>query len=59
MKSKITLCCGGRGCPVIEVNGTDLTITDDNGNIVKMTKEQAQLIPAALKNLYDNTNTDC
>ena len=56
MKDKIKLCCGGRGCPVLEVNDNKLTITDDDGNIVTMTKEQAELIPAALHKLYDNIN---
>ena len=59
MNNKIKLCCGGRGCPVLEVNNDKLTITDDDGNIVTMTKEQAELIPAALHKLYDNTDTNC
>ena len=50
-KNVIKLCCGGRGCPTIECNDGIIIITDEQGNKVTLTKEEASLIPSALRKL--------
>ena len=47
----VRLCCGGKGCPVVKVNNDQVAITDDFGNTIKITKEQASLIPKAIEKL--------
>jgi len=48
----ILLCCGKAKCPVINLAGDDqLTITDDDGNTVKMDVNQAKLITQAIDQL--------
>lgn len=51
MSDKIKLCCGGRGCPTIEKQDENVVITDDDGNKVTITLEEAKLIPGALDQL--------
>mgnify|MGYP001282858233 CR=1 FL=1 len=51
-EKKIELCCGGRGCPTIEEKNKDtIIITDDDGNKIELTKEQALMIPSAIDKL--------
>ena len=51
MSDKIKLCCGGRGCPTIEKQDDSISITDEKGNQVTLTHEEAKLIPGALDQL--------
>ncbi len=46
-----TLCCGGKRCPVIHVDGDRVSIRDDDGNEIVITTEQAKLIPEAIRRL--------
>jgi hypothetical protein len=49
---KIVLCCGGKACPKLSTDTEDnITIEDDNGDTVTITREQAALIPQALKEI--------
>lgn len=44
----IVMCCGGKGCPTLKLNDDVVSIKDDYGNTVKMTKGEAELIKQAL-----------
>ena len=49
---EIKLCCGGKGCPVVKkTSESTLKITDDEGNSVEITTDEAKLLPDALKRL--------
>jgi len=50
--NSVKLCCNGKGCPVMKDlgNGT-VEITDDDGRIVVMKKEEAQLLSDGVKTL--------
>ena len=48
----ILLCCGKDKCPLVKLDGeTQLTITDDNGNTVKLDVDQAKLLTQAIDQL--------
>ena len=48
----VVLCCNGKKCPVVrDVGDEKIEIKDDYGNSIVITKDQAQLIPQALKQL--------
>ena len=48
----VILCCNGVKCPVVRDAGNEkIEIKDDYGNSIVITKDQAQLIPQALKQL--------
>ena len=49
--NKAQLCCGGKRCPVVELNNNRVQITDDDGNKVTLNIEQARAIPLALTQL--------
>tara|TARA_Y100000310_G_C20049257_1_gene519784 strand:+ start:105 stop:272 length:168 start_codon:yes stop_codon:yes gene_type:complete len=52
MKTEIKLCCKRKGCPVLKkVNEQVVKITDDYGNTVTLTTDEAKLLPDALKDL--------
>ena len=47
--------CGGKGCcPVLTLSKNSVTIKDDYGSEVKMTKEQALLVSLAIKELENH-----
>lgn len=48
----VKLCCGGRGCPTIKDlgNGT-YEVTDDNGNVVILKKDELKLVSDAVTTL--------
>lgn len=49
---KVFMCCGKAGCPSVNLNEEGLVeISDDDGNKVKMKKEEAALIQDAIKTL--------
>ena len=52
-KGKIKLCCGGRGCPTIWLDCDNIYIADDNGSTIKISRQEADLIPDALKQLQE------
>ena len=41
---KIVLCSGSKCCPEAYVNGNSVTITDDDGGTVTLTKEQVKIL---------------
>ncbi len=47
-KKSIKLCCGGRGCPELTIEGNKVKITDDYGKSVLMEISEAKLINGAL-----------
>jgi hypothetical protein len=48
----VVLCCGKAKCPVVNlVDDKQLSITDDDGNVVKMEIDQAKLITQAIEQL--------
>jgi len=47
----IKLCCGGRGCPELTIEGNKVKITDDHGKFIRMDIGEAKLINDALKKL--------
>ena len=48
----VRLCCSGKGCPTItDIGGGMVQITDDDGNVVKVKKEEAVLISDGVKHL--------
>lgn len=51
-ENTIKLCCGGKGCPIIQdIGDGNVTITDDNGNVITVKKEEAGMISPALEHL--------
>ena len=48
VNNTVKLCCGGKGCPEVKINSDRVEITDDYGNTIRITKEEADLIPKAL-----------
>lgn len=44
----IVMCCGGKGCPTLKLDEGVVEITDDYGNKVTMTQDEAKLIDTAL-----------
>jgi hypothetical protein len=53
--NSVVLCGRGKCCPTLKEESGDLiSITDDNGNSITIKKEQAALIPKALKLLEDD-----
>ena len=51
MSEVIKLCCGGKGCPTIQLKGDLICITDDKGISITMTVEESKFIPDALTRL--------
>lgn len=46
----IVMCCGGKGCPTLRLDEeAQVHITDDHGNAVKMSHDEAKLISKALQ----------
>ncbi len=41
---KVTLCSGGKCCPEAFIEEENITIRDDDGNEVKLTKEQVKIL---------------
>ena len=50
-KKSIQLCCGGKRCPVLSLEGNNIRITDDYGKSIVMEVGQAKMVSAALKKL--------
>lgn len=49
-ENSVRLCCGKRGCPVVEDLGNGkVKITDDYGKEVIMSKEEAKLVSDGVK----------
>ncbi len=48
-KGQVTLCCGGKRCPVVRVDGDRVRINDDDGNEITISKEHASLIHEAVQ----------
>jgi hypothetical protein len=49
----VILCCGSKRCPELKIEDDQVTITDDYGQKINISKEQASLIPQALEMLSD------
>jgi hypothetical protein len=41
---KVVLCSGSKCCPEAIINGNVITVTDDNGGTVTLTKEQVKIL---------------
>ena len=46
---EVVLCCGRQRCPQLRIENGKVVITDDNGVSIEMEKDQASLIPQAIK----------
>ena len=54
-RNSVTLCCNSVKCPEVYTKGKDkIQIRDDDGFIITITKEQALMIPDALKIIEKN-----
>jgi hypothetical protein len=50
----VLLCCGKAKCPMVKVVDDDkVTITDDDGNTIKVDIDQANLLPQAIAQLFN------
>lgn len=54
----VILCCGSKRCPVLTVKDDQVSITDDYGQEINITLEQASLIPQALEMLNKDVRDD-
>lgn len=53
-QNSVKLCCGKKGCPVVEdLNNGMVKITDDDGNTIIVKKEEAMLISDGVKTIDD------
>jgi hypothetical protein len=52
----VRLCCGGKGCPVVDVKGNKVIITDDYNNTIEISQEQAGMIKDAVKLLVERSD---
>ena len=50
-KKSIQLCCGGKRCPILSLEGNKVRITDDHGKSIVMEVSQAKMVSDALKEL--------
>lgn len=52
VENGVLLCCGKAKCPVVRVvENNQVTITDDDGNTIKVDVDQANLLPQAIEQL--------
>ncbi len=50
----VLLCCGKAKCPMVNLQeDNQLTITDDDGNTVKLDRDQAKLLNQAIEQLEE------
>lgn len=49
----IMLCCGGKKCPTVSLEGDNVIITDDDNNQVTLSADQANAISEAVERLTD------
>lgn len=55
----VILCCGSKKCPVMFPKGKDkVQIRDDDGFIITISREQASLIPEALKVITEKESNE-
>ena len=54
----VVLCGGRRCCPELTLNGDDVTIKDDDGNIVNMKIDQAKLISSAIAEIIKKNDSN-
>ncbi len=47
-ENRIQLCQGNACCPIVELNGTEVKISDDFGGVIKITESEARQIVEAL-----------
>jgi hypothetical protein len=46
----VVMCCGGKGCPTLRLDeDSTVHITDDHGNEIKISHDEAKLIDQALQ----------
>lgn len=58
-ENRIKLCCGGKGCPIIEDLGNGkVRITDDDGSAIICDADQAKLITKAVEHLEQSNTKD-
>lgn len=51
-RKSITMCCGGKKCPVLSADGQWITITDDFGGSVKIPRTQEHAFIEAVGRLF-------
>lgn len=49
---RVTMCCGGKKCPVLAKNSEWITIKDDFGNEVKIPRSQQHAFVEAVGRLF-------
>lgn len=49
----VTMCCGGRKCPVLSADGEWITILDDFGGSVKIPRKHQEPFIAAVRELFN------
>lgn len=53
LNGDIILCCGGKGCPTLNVEGDSVNIKDDHGGEIKISIGEAKLIKQAIDQARD------
>ena len=51
----VTMCCGGKKCPVLSLKGDWIHIADDYGNTVKIPRMHKEAFVSAVHDLFDLT----
>ena len=56
--NEVMLCCGKGRCPILRhIEGENYEIKDDDGNTIKISRTQLNLIEDALTDLKDKCST--
>tara|TARA_R110001606_G_scaffold397346_2_gene573554 strand:+ start:219 stop:419 length:201 start_codon:yes stop_codon:yes gene_type:complete len=54
-KNKVKVCCGKKGCPVVErIDDTFYKVTDDDGNSIVIKKEELELMGDAVTTINED-----
>lgn len=55
--NSVRVCCGGRGCPVVEKQADGrYKVTDDDGNVIIVKSEELELMGDAVKTLNKDSD---
>jgi len=56
----VKLCCSSKGCPVVKkIDEDTYEVTDDNGNVIKVTKGELKLMSDAVTELDGEQTLIC
>jgi hypothetical protein len=54
-KNKVKVCCGKKGCPVVEkIDEDTYKVTDDDGNSIMVKKEELSLMGDAVQTINED-----